>query len=469
MDESDIQFGDVEETMPEELRRPDRNKHYAVAALGTPRDADLPIFVDMDAMRDMEIHAQSDTSVELGGVLLGGQYVDEDGQAFVLVTDSLRAKHYESTKGSFKFTHDTWSEITRERDEFPAELQMVGWYHTHPDWGVFLSGMDMFICQNFFNKPLDVALVIDPCRGDRGMFEWLDNGRETRRTGGFYLIGSRFRERELDEYVQRLEGEFPMAHDPRYAGSGVPIINVGGGNNYWQSLATMGMLTLQFCLLALISWRLLGGAAASTESSPNSSKQLAAIEGRLAELVEARQTAERTQIQMDVLEDVVAGLGQGGTDHLVQSLHRTAEENTLLQESLLGQKARLAQLAGDVETLTDISAVQAQTIEEQKAWLKQLRADAEAERATIVRLKSELKDATQANKKEADAEPNTTPWNWAGWAFGAVCLIFAGLTAFFRGRSEDTVDADVGEQAGAQPTGPEPAQETEGQADIDGA
>jgi proteasome lid subunit RPN8/RPN11 len=41
---------------------------------------------------------------------------------------------------------------------------MVGWYHTHPDWGVFLSSMDMFICDNFFNK-LDVAYVIDPWRG----------------------------------------------------------------------------------------------------------------------------------------------------------------------------------------------------------------------------------------------------------------------------------------------------------------
>src|SRR5262245_24827620 len=100
----------------------------------------------------MEEHALSDTAVELGGVLLGGHYEDEAGRPFVVVTDSLRARHYESTKGSFKFTHDTWSAISREREQFPAELQMVGWYHTHPDWGVFLSGMDMFICDNFFNK-----------------------------------------------------------------------------------------------------------------------------------------------------------------------------------------------------------------------------------------------------------------------------------------------------------------------------
>ena len=163
-----IQFGEVEEVSREKRLRPDQNKHYAIVEYESPREGELPVFVDLDTMRDMESHAVTDTSVELGGVLLGGQYEDEDGNPFVLVSDSLRAEHYEATKGSFKFTHETWTTISRQRDEFPDDLQMVGWYHTHPDWGVFLSGMDMFICDNFFNRELDVALVIDPCRGDRG-------------------------------------------------------------------------------------------------------------------------------------------------------------------------------------------------------------------------------------------------------------------------------------------------------------
>ena len=79
---------------------------------------------------------------------------------------------------------------------------MVGWYHTHPDWSVFLSGMDMFICDHFFNRPLDVALVIDPCRQDRGFFQWTgDADPRVRRTSGFYLIASRFRRFELRRAV----------------------------------------------------------------------------------------------------------------------------------------------------------------------------------------------------------------------------------------------------------------------------
>ena len=208
----------------------------------------------------MEAHALSDTSVELGGVLLGGQYEDQTGRPFVLVSDSLRAAHYESTKGSFKFTHDTWSAISRERDEFPEDLQMVGWYHTHPGWGVFLSGMDKFICNNFFNKQLDVALVIDPCQHERAFFQWTDEGDDQpRQMNGFYIIGTRFRLPELEIYSAQLQGKAIMTSDPRYSLShrSGPLVHITERSSLWQGIGVIGMLTMQFLLLVLIAWRIM--------------------------------------------------------------------------------------------------------------------------------------------------------------------------------------------------------------------
>jgi proteasome lid subunit RPN8/RPN11 len=262
--DDEIQFGEVEHASPQESLRPDRNKHYAVVEYGSPDDRDLPIFVDLDVLADMEDHALSDTSVELGGVLLGQTCTDDAGRPFIVVTDSLRAQHYESTKGSFKFTHDTWEAITRERDEFPPELAMVGWYHTHPDWGVFLSGMDMFICDNFFNKPLDIAYVIDPCRQDRGMFQWTGDERQrVRRTGGFFVMASRFRAAELEHFVAELSGTMPATSSRTVAGAhgGAPVVHLHQPPQppppAWQAPAVVGMLALQFCLLALIAWRMI--------------------------------------------------------------------------------------------------------------------------------------------------------------------------------------------------------------------
>ena len=59
----DIQFGELEQAAPVVQLRPDRNRHFAVARYGSPRKNDLPVFVDMDVIRDMEAHALSDTTV----------------------------------------------------------------------------------------------------------------------------------------------------------------------------------------------------------------------------------------------------------------------------------------------------------------------------------------------------------------------------------------------------------------------
>ncbi|MEC7499638.1 MAG: metal-dependent protease of the PAD1/JAB1 superfamily, partial [Planctomycetota bacterium] len=98
---SEIQFGEIEESRPERQTPPDKSHQFAVVECQEPQSDELRIYVDLDVMKDMESHAESDTTVELGGVLLGRQLEDEQGQPFVVVSDSLRAQHYEATKGSF--------------------------------------------------------------------------------------------------------------------------------------------------------------------------------------------------------------------------------------------------------------------------------------------------------------------------------------------------------------------------------
>ena len=85
----EIEFGEVEQAAPKRALRPDENRHFAVMPYGEPRQDELPIFVDLDVLADMEQHGLSDTSVELGGVLLGGRFVDADGRPFVVITESL--------------------------------------------------------------------------------------------------------------------------------------------------------------------------------------------------------------------------------------------------------------------------------------------------------------------------------------------------------------------------------------------
>jgi proteasome lid subunit RPN8/RPN11 len=387
----DIQFGEIEEASPQKVLRPDRNKHFAVAPLGTPTDGELPIFLDLDVAHDMEMHAQSDKTVELGGVLLGAQCTDDDGKPFVLITDSLRAAHYESTKGSFKFTHDTWSAISRQRDEFPEDLQMVGWYHTHPDWGVFLSGMDMFICDNFFNKKLDVAYVIDPCRGDRGMFQWTGDPRQRcRRTGGFYLIASRFRQAELENYVAQLEGKVPdMPAQYSPSGYGAPVINVQQPRDkepQWQGMAVLGMLSLQFALLVLLAWKLLIPAA----SPEAKNEDLAKLVKRMDKWMDNEQYTSQERTKQQVYSQIMTEL-KGAPPDYVEKLEKNAQE----LEVLRGQEPRHIALEEDLKKARDEAAEQAE-------YLTKRVKDQDEKYAALLKDRDTQKDLLKAAKKESE-------------------------------------------------------------------
>lgn len=340
MDNS-ISFGEVEEAQPEVHPRPDQNYHFAVVPVGAVDGQDLPIYIDIDTVLDIESHALVDTDIELGGVLLGGQYVDDQGQSFVLVRDSLRAEDYEATKSSFKFTHETWAKIARQKDRFPAGTEIVGWYHTHPDWGVFLSGMDMFICNGFFNRPLDVALVVDPCRDDRGWFHWVDEEGESRkrRTSGFYLFGSRFREQELQATAEALlhkEGQ-PMVTQQRFAPTSQqsPVVHVHQPDQKWIGLAILSMLLLQTVLVAVVALAFLG------RSDKEQDPEATAYRNVLLSMMPADQDPANFDQRLESLVQKQKQVDQW--DAKVAALTRGAEafqkENERLDTELAQQKA----------------------------------------------------------------------------------------------------------------------------------
>jgi proteasome lid subunit RPN8/RPN11 len=183
-------FQEIVYREPVRLCRPDRDRRYACLSYQVPAPVDLPIFLDHRAADAIERHALSDTSVELGGILLGKECLDEiTGTPFVWITQSLEAKHYANTQASFTYTHDSWEEITRERDRQFPDLDIVGWYHTHPSFGIFLSHHDMFIHQHFFAQRLQVAYVVDPIQLSRGFFQWRDQAMA--QVEGFYLTAQR--------------------------------------------------------------------------------------------------------------------------------------------------------------------------------------------------------------------------------------------------------------------------------------
>ena len=107
---------------------------------------------------------------EVGGVLVGRMPM---GGGLPLVTGAIPALSADERRATLTFTQDAWAHVHRELEsEFPTDEQIVGWYHSHPGFGIFLSGHDLFIHENFFRSSSQIALVIDPHARTEGVFAW---------------------------------------------------------------------------------------------------------------------------------------------------------------------------------------------------------------------------------------------------------------------------------------------------------
>ena len=135
------------------------------------RDKKYQAVVRQSVLDAIHGHGKSCTSVEVCGVLVGNVYQDEFGP-YLHVNSCIRGDHAKGHAAQVTFTAETWSAIQATMDQEHADERIVGWYHTHPGFGVFLSGMDLFIQDHFFNLPWQVAFVYDPIGGDEGMFYW---------------------------------------------------------------------------------------------------------------------------------------------------------------------------------------------------------------------------------------------------------------------------------------------------------
>ena len=136
------------------------------------RDGTFQVVFRQRALDQIHLHGQSRRDVEVCGVLVGECYRDGAGQPYLLVEHAIAGANANSASANVTFTAETWQHIQEEMDRDHAERRMVGWYHTHPGFGIFLSDMDRFICDNFFNLPWQAAFVYDPVGGDEGDFVW---------------------------------------------------------------------------------------------------------------------------------------------------------------------------------------------------------------------------------------------------------------------------------------------------------
>src|SRR6266849_961553 len=133
-----------------------------------PTLAQPAVLVDGEVIRQIHQHARSCSKTEVCGVLIG-----DERKNSVVIEACIAGLNAAQAGTHVTFTQDTWEHIYKTKDKDYPNQRIVGWYHSHPGFGVFLSDHDTFIHKNFFSSPLQVAWVYDPHSDEEGCFGWV--------------------------------------------------------------------------------------------------------------------------------------------------------------------------------------------------------------------------------------------------------------------------------------------------------
>ncbi len=265
--------------------------------------------------------------VEVGGMLIGDVFRDADGP-YLEVSAAIVGEHTRNEGAEMVFTPETWAQVTTVKDrQYPTD-KIVGWYHTHPKFGVFLSDMDKYTHRQFFSPPWTAAFVLDPIQKNEGLFVW--SGGEPLQVS-HYWVGQQRQERVVvvSPEPAGTPSPAPPARTPESAVSqatfalstvlGVLALLLVFGYVYMREVAhaetekfVLGTLDTQKAALDN-TWRAL---EALRQDLDVSRKQIGASQARMTEKVQhVEMGLQKIGLLTETLEDRVKG-DERVLDHL---------------------------------------------------------------------------------------------------------------------------------------------------------
>jgi proteasome lid subunit RPN8/RPN11 len=218
-----------------------------------PAPGEPVVLVHQTALLQANAHSLSNVDLELGGALLGHAYRHE-GSVIVEIKAALPATSADHGPVHFTFAADSWSQLQRDRATHYPNLDIVGWFHTHPDLGVFYSSDDVVVHSAAFTLPWHVGLVIDPLREQAGFFGWC--GGQLQPLSGFYELPERQPESIVTwRAVKTAVWDTPYAPpaDPALAASRVYLPGAAAGQSVSTNQAGLILGALGLAL-ALLLW-----------------------------------------------------------------------------------------------------------------------------------------------------------------------------------------------------------------------
>jgi proteasome lid subunit RPN8/RPN11 len=156
----------------------------SLKAWGSPEDSKVVIYIDKQAYDDINRHGAANPEREVVGILLGNVSEETSGKYRVDVVGTVKSGSAPGDKTQAQFTDEVWLQLVESAKRDYPNQKVVGWYHTHPGFGAFMSDDDVNSHRLAFSHPWHIAAVCDPIKNELCFFGWDDS--EIKAIKGFY-------------------------------------------------------------------------------------------------------------------------------------------------------------------------------------------------------------------------------------------------------------------------------------------
>ncbi len=124
------------------------------------------VYMNRDAVQKAEFYFAELAKRRLEGMgLLIGELCEHGDKEFVIVTDFITA-NTDASAVSVRFSRSAFESLSEELKKQSGKI-VIGWCHSHPSYGCFLSSIDVNTQRRFFNESFHIASVFDPLKKER--------------------------------------------------------------------------------------------------------------------------------------------------------------------------------------------------------------------------------------------------------------------------------------------------------------
>ncbi|KYK31054.1 MAG: hypothetical protein AYK19_17560 [Theionarchaea archaeon DG-70-1] len=149
------------------------------------------IYIYEDTIKGAINHCMQYGNLEAIGLLLGRRY-RYSGREYVLIVDQIEVKS-RSSHTFVEFDREAFSHIGGVLEsEIHQKDFLVGWYHSHPNFGCWLSDIDIETQTTYFYEKYHSALVIDPVKRYLRFFKLAEGNKGYRNVDFCTLYGNKW-------------------------------------------------------------------------------------------------------------------------------------------------------------------------------------------------------------------------------------------------------------------------------------